>query len=409
MARVKRILAYPALRDSFYVFVYYYVGIAVLQRLEGWHKGKTIYFLSMTLTTVGFGDVTPTTVAGKWFVTAYAPAGIVLVFSIIARYMSAVQGWLQRGTEAALALLGVRVIDTRSLPIESYSPRDVSRVVHYRYRYLLAAAPVALLVAGFVVIIKIHDDLTGSDAVYLAVITSTTVGYGDFSFGRPRGRLAEAGSLGTTLLSAYTILVVVVLANSIVELFAIWRRQRLRDEGVCDFGPSPRELEELLLDKYAALSAEDERAGAEPALSEADYVVATLIRANLVDDQILFAIRRNFHWDTLPKHQAKLSTMITAEDVHALPKKRPSITQHSLRASHTGQGRVAPAEGRGRASPPDSPVDEPYDAWRARYWEPRLASRRAERRERSRELHSQSSVYSWAASGSFDDDGEAAV
>ena len=96
-------------------------------------------------------DVTPTTVAGKWFVTAYAPAGIVLVFSIIARYMSAVQGWLRQGTEAALALLDVRVIDTRSLPIESYSPRDVSRIVHYRYRYLLAAAPVALLLAGFYV------------------------------------------------------------------------------------------------------------------------------------------------------------------------------------------------------------------------------------------------------------------
>ena len=100
MARVKRCLAHPQLRDSFYVFVYYYVGIAVLRRFEGWHKGKTIYFLSMTLTTVGFGDVAPTTVAGKWFVTAYAPAGIVLVFSIIARYMSAVQGWLRRGTEA---------------------------------------------------------------------------------------------------------------------------------------------------------------------------------------------------------------------------------------------------------------------------------------------------------------------
>ena len=106
MARVKRCLAHPALRrlapvgrDAFAVFMYYYVGIAVLERLEEWHKGKTIYFLSMTLTTVGFGDVTPTTVEGKWFVTAYAPAGIVLVFSIIARYMSAVQGWLRRGTK----------------------------------------------------------------------------------------------------------------------------------------------------------------------------------------------------------------------------------------------------------------------------------------------------------------------
>ena len=280
----------------------------------------------------------------------------------------------------------------------------MSRVVKYWKRYLLAAAPVALLLAGFVVGVaefRNGDELTWSDAVYFAVITSTTVGYGDFNFNHSQGHAIA--------LSAYTILVVVVLANSIAELFAIRRRQLLRDEDVCDFGPNPSDLEEMLLDKYAALSAEDERAGAEPALSEADYVVATLVKADIVDDQILFAIRRNFHWDTLPKHQAKLSTMITAEDVHALPKKRPSITQHSLRASHTGPGRVAPAEGRGRASPPDSPVDEPYDAWRARYWEPRLASRRAERRERSRELHSQSSVYSWAASGSFDDDGEAAV
>ena len=107
MARVKRWLAHPALRrlapvgrDAFAVFMYYYVGIGVLEKLEEWHTGTTIYFLSMTLTTVGFGDVAPTTVEGKWFVTAYAPAGIVLVFSIIARYMSAVQGWLRRGTEA---------------------------------------------------------------------------------------------------------------------------------------------------------------------------------------------------------------------------------------------------------------------------------------------------------------------
>ena len=270
----------------------------------------------------------------------------------------------------------------------------MSRVVKYWKRYLLAAAPVALLLAGFVVGVaefrKGDDDLTWSDAIYFAVITSTTVGYGDFNFNHSQGH-----AIG---LSAYTILVVVVLANSIAELFAIRRRQLLRDEDVCDFGPTPSDLEEMLLDKYAALSAEDERAGAEPALSEADYVVATLVKADIVDDQILFAIRRNFHWDALAG-ATKFSTMITAEDVHALPK-RPSSAQLWVPASLRGQAR----------SPRD---DEPYDAWRARYWVPRLAARRAERRERSRVLHSQSSVYSWAssvsASDSFYGDAEAAV
>ncbi|KAH8097358.1 potassium channel [Aureococcus anophagefferens] len=389
MARVKRCLAHPALRrlapvgrDALAVFMYYYVGIAVLKRLEEWHTGKTIYFLSMTLTTVGFGDVTPTTVAGKWFVTAYAPAGIVLVFSIIARYMSA----------AALALLGVRVVDTRSLPIDEYRPRDVSRVVKYWKRYLLAAAPVALLLAGFVVGVaefrKGDDELEWSDAIYFAVITSTTVGYGDFNFHHSRGQRF------TIALSAYTILVVVVLANSIAELFAIRRRQLLRDEDVCDFGPTPLDLEEMLLDKYAALSAEDERAGAEPALSEADYVVATLVKADIVDDQILFAIRRNFHWDALAG-ATKFSTMITAEDVHALPK-RPSSAQLWVPASLRGSGRA----------PPD---DEPYDAWRARYWEPRLAARRAERSERRRELRRRSSARARPDAKHFDDDAEDAV
>ena len=270
----------------------------------------------------------------------------------------------------------------------------MSRVVKYWKRYLLAAAPVALLLAGFVVGVaefRNGDELTWSDAVYFAVITSTTVGYGDFNFHHSQSQRHTIG------LSAYTILVVVVLANSIAELFAIRRLQLLRDEDVCDFGPTPSDLEEMLLDKYAALSAEDERAGAEPALSEADYVVATLVKAGIVDDQILFAIRRNFHWDALAG-ATKFSTMITAEDVHALPR-RPSSAELWFQVSLGGQVRAP-------RSPRD---DEPYDAWRARYWEPRLAARRAERSERRRELHRSSSAYAWAASDAFEDDAETGV
>lgn len=53
-------------------------GSTVYQRLEGWNQLNSLYFTTMTITTVGYGDITPATDAGKMFTIGYSIGGIAI-------------------------------------------------------------------------------------------------------------------------------------------------------------------------------------------------------------------------------------------------------------------------------------------------------------------------------------------
>merc|ERR1719326_1236832 len=59
---------------------YYALGGIVYDELEGWDLLDTIYFLTVTVTTVGYGVMCPLTDFGKIFTVVYAPIGLVFVF-----------------------------------------------------------------------------------------------------------------------------------------------------------------------------------------------------------------------------------------------------------------------------------------------------------------------------------------
>ena len=63
--------------------LYYAIGGLAYDELEDWPLLDTAYFLTVTITTVGYGDMCPESDEGKLFTVAYAVVGIVFVFAAL--------------------------------------------------------------------------------------------------------------------------------------------------------------------------------------------------------------------------------------------------------------------------------------------------------------------------------------
>ncbi len=62
----------------------YIVSIFFYHKFEGWTYIDATYFITMTITTIGYGDLVPRTVEGKLFTIFLAFGGISLAFLLIA-------------------------------------------------------------------------------------------------------------------------------------------------------------------------------------------------------------------------------------------------------------------------------------------------------------------------------------
>lgn len=59
------------------------IGIAIFSHLEGWSILESAYYVSATLTTVGYGDITPVTTAGRILAIIYMWIGVSVAASVI--------------------------------------------------------------------------------------------------------------------------------------------------------------------------------------------------------------------------------------------------------------------------------------------------------------------------------------
>jgi len=60
-------------------FALFALGTIAYRLLEGWEWVDSFYFSAVALTTVGFGDFTPTTTGSKLFTVFYIIGGIALI------------------------------------------------------------------------------------------------------------------------------------------------------------------------------------------------------------------------------------------------------------------------------------------------------------------------------------------
>lgn len=67
----------------FMVFVMLTVGTVFYRQAEGWSLLDSLYFSVITLTTVGYGDFSPSTGAGKVFTIFYVIVGVGIILGFV--------------------------------------------------------------------------------------------------------------------------------------------------------------------------------------------------------------------------------------------------------------------------------------------------------------------------------------
>lgn len=170
--------------------------------MEPWTVIDALYFSMVTMSTVGYGDLTPSTSGSKVFTCMYIFVGITVVFVELSQALS---GFLS-GVETAVRHLLDRLDKTahvsgRVLGL-SGNERDISgdgkvdfiEPPSAKVYWAQGLAPWVVLqllcqILFTWVFVALQPDLTFGDALYHCLVSATTVGYGDVSFTEQGARL----------------------------------------------------------------------------------------------------------------------------------------------------------------------------------------------------------------------------
>ncbi|XP_010536723.1 PREDICTED: two-pore potassium channel 1 [Tarenaya hassleriana] len=139
-----------------------------------------VYFCIVTMTTVGYGDLVPSSSASRLLACAFVFSGMVLVGHILSRAAD----YLVEKQEALL----VRAFHLR----RNFGPTDILKEIQTnrtRYKcYVTFLVLVVLVLAGMGFLVVV-EKMQFVDALYCVCSTITTLGYGDKSFNTGSGRV----------------------------------------------------------------------------------------------------------------------------------------------------------------------------------------------------------------------------
>ena len=185
--------------------VYVFVAITILHFLPNepdfdTSVVDTMYFVAITATTIGYGDFYPKSDEGKIFVMCFIVIGVGLGGVLI----SNVTAWMLEKEEAALKeverkkmekmqkeLLKVKQnvgADVSSADIARASRELASKKVNKLVVWHAIGAIIVVVLLGAVIMGQL-ENLKFLDGCYWAIVTSTTVGYGDITPKTTHGRI----------------------------------------------------------------------------------------------------------------------------------------------------------------------------------------------------------------------------
>ena len=345
---------------AFNVIVYYAIGCLVYHHLEGWSCHDTIYFLTVTSTTVGYGDFSPVSYAGKAFTIVYAVIGITVVLKGLYPFVAWLRGdWRER---LATFLFGSSKIDTEDMRL---SIEEINAKINYSRRYALALiGPGAVFAMGAALhYFAIREpseygwdlsfgsglfivDMPGLlDSFYWSIITMTTIGYGDIT---PESDFARFCA------TLYLPIAVIALADAVTDVQMIGLRRVIRETDFC------KNCDDCLLrDAVRDAGPPNPR----PVLTESEFLVDQLLANELVDGEAVLAIQRQFKHLTRrrifrPDEQRELTTQMVYEELKERAEQGKILSGDASRVDLTPKGKFRWSS---------------YEEWFSQSWEPRVA------------------------------------
>ena len=160
--------------------------VAFTYLFEKWTIVDAMYFSVVTLTTIGFGDLYPTTDEGRIFTCFFALYGIgilgiflgVVGEKLVEVHNDILHGQRKQNTKIITNMLAPRHNVAQDLK-DAKTQRLPKSAFHLMWKLFLLEAPIVLIVLFFFFMIGYFEKWSVIKTVYFSIISSTTVGYGD--------------------------------------------------------------------------------------------------------------------------------------------------------------------------------------------------------------------------------------